>query len=277
MKKISLVISALLIGLFYFHSSAQQAHSIDKEIQDAFTARADTVEGHIIQYRETLICPEASDSAVLVLFLHSAGGRGDDNLSQLGMRAIKDIYEYLRQHDVHAYFIAPQCPQTASWNGSAPGGDRPRGNGSSSHRPIFDDRKTKLDDATPYVKYLMPFLKRYVAAHPISNSKIFVLGASMGAAGVWELLAEYPRFFAAAMPVSGSYRGKDLAPFIQTSVVCVTGTEENSFENNKRMIDRLRAAGGDATFISLEGMRHVDACDRAFSVQNLDQLFSKHR
>ena len=277
MKKLYIILFSILIGNLCNLGFAQRNHSIPKEIKEAFTAKTDTVGNQILQYRETLICPEASDSAAFVIFLHSAGGRGNDNLSHLGMPAIKDIYDYLKQHNIHAYFIAPQCPKTASWNGVAPGGDRPRGDGSSPNRPLFGDRKEKLEDNTPYVEYLMPFVKQYVAEHPISKSKIYILGASMGAAGVWELLAENPDFFTAAMPASGAYRGKNLTPFKHTPIVCTTGTEENTFNKNKRVVEKLQQAGADATFIPLSGMRHVDACNRAFSSQNLDILFSKHR
>ena len=277
MKKLYIILFSIIIANLCNLVFAQRNHPIPKEIIEAFTPKTDTVGNQIIQYRETIICPEASDSATLVLFLHSAGGRGNDNLSHLGMPAVKDIYDYLKQHNIHAYFIAPQCPKTASWNGVAPGGDRPRGDGSSPHRPLFGDRKEKLEDNTPYVEYLMPFLKQYVAERSISKSQIYILGASMGAAGVWELLAKNPEFFTAAMPASGAYRGKNLTPFKHTPIVCTTGTEESTFNRNKRVVEKLQQVGADATFIPLSGMRHVDACNRAFSSQNLDILFSKHR
>lgn len=264
----------LVAFVFCVSAYAQRPHSVDKELQAAFIARVDTVNGHAIQYREALVCPEASDSAALVIFMHSAGGRGDDNLSHLAMPAVKAIHDYLKKQNIHAYFIAPQCPRTAAWNGVAPGGDRPRGDGSSPMRPLFVDRKEKLKDTTPYVEYLMPFLREYVANHPISASKIYILGASMGAAGVWELLVQNPGFFAAAMPASGAYRGKNLTPLKYTPIVCTTGTEENTYNKNKRVIEKLQSAGADATFIPLSGLRHVDACNRAFTTENLDLLFS---
>lgn len=277
MKNLLVTLLSIFIGTLCNFGFAQHSHSVPEEIKEAFTAKVDTTNGQTIQYRETLICPEASDSAALVIFLHSAGGRGSDNLSHLAMPAIKDIYHYLKQHNIHAYFIAPQCPKTASWNGVASGGDRPRGDGSSPHRPLFGNRKDKLEDNTPYVDYLMPFLKQYIADRPISKSKIYILGASMGAAGIWQLLADYPVFFTAAMPASGAYRGKNLTPLKYTPIICTTGTEENSFNKNKLVIDKLQKAGADATFIPLNGMRHIDACNRAFTSQNLDLLFSKHR
>lgn len=272
MKRISLVSLALLVGTLYSICYAQRNLPVAKEIQEAFIARTDTISGQAIHYRETLICPEASDSMALVIFLHSAGWRGSDNLSHLGMPALKDIYEYLSQHKIHAYFIAPQCPETASWNGLAPGSLR-----SSPHRPLFDDRMEKLEDGTPYVEYLMPFLKQYITDRPISKSKIYILGASMGAAGTWQLISQYPDFFSAAMPVSAVFSGKDITPLKSTPIVCVTGSEENSFNKNRSMIEKLREAGAEAIFIPLNGLGHVEACNKAFSVQNLDLLFSLHR
>lgn len=277
MKNLSLVLFVLLIGFICNFNYAQRNHSVPKDLNEAFAAKNATINGQNIQYRETLICPEASDSAALVIFLHSAGGRGDDNMSHLGMPAVKDIYNYLKQHNIHAYFIAPQCPKTASWDGIAPGGDKLRTNGSNPHRPLFGEQKGKLTDNTPYVEYLIPFLRQYVNEFPISKSKIYILGTSMGASGIWEILAKYPDFFAAAMPVSAAYRGKNLTPFKTVPIVCATGTEEKSFNRNKQIIDKLRDTGADATFIPLNGMCHVDACNRAFTTQNLDLLFSKHR
>lgn len=275
MKKLLFFVLIIFLGTVYCY--AQRKNSVPQIVSEAFVAKVDTVDGQLIRYRETLICPEASDSAALVIFLHSAGGRGSDNFSHIGMPAIKDIYEYLEQHKIHAYFIAPQCPETESWSGVAPDGKKSfRGR---SHKHVSNPRNDKqaVEDKTPYIEHLMPFLKKYVEEHPVSKSKIYILGASMGAAGVWMLISQNPSFFAAAMPASGAFGGSDLTSQKCTPVVCTVGTEENSYDKNKRVIQKLKGAGADATFIPLNGMGHVDACNRAFTSANLDLLFSKHR
>lgn len=277
MRTIALLLLTTLSVFFCDLCHAQRRNAVPKEIQQAFTAKIDSSEYQNILYREAVIHPELSDSAMLVIFLHSAGGRGDDNLSHLGMPAVKDIYNYLESHNLHAYFIAPQCPKTASWNGVAPGGDRPRGAGPGLRRAPFEKSQETLKDETPYVRYLMPFIKNYVARHPISHSKIYILGASMGAAGVWEIIAGNPDFFTAAMPASGAYRGTNLTPLKQTPIVCTTGTKESSCKKNKKVIQQLSNAGADATFIPLNGLSHIEACNKAFTEENLNLLFSKHR
>ena len=67
MKKLYIIIFSILIGNLCNLGFAQRNHSIPKEIKDAFTAKTDSVGNQIIQYRETLISPEASDSAALIL------------------------------------------------------------------------------------------------------------------------------------------------------------------------------------------------------------------
>lgn len=277
MKKITLILFTLLIASIGNYSFAQRNHSVPKEIKGAFTAKADTVNGHIIQFREALISPEASDSAALVIFLHGASGRGNDNSSQLSGNAVSDIYNYLQRKNIHTYFIAPQCPETASWNGVNSGENRPRGNGMRPHRSPFEGSSETLEDNTPYIEHIMPFLEKYVSEHPVSKSKIVIIGRSMGAAGTWLLIAKNPNYFRAALISSGGYRGKNIAPLLKTPVVCTVGTQENSYSRINELVGKLQSSGADATIVPIYGADHKKACDKSFSEENLDLLFSKHR
>lgn len=72
-----------------------------------FTAK----DGTIVKYRWS--APEKTEAGKtypLVLFLHGAGERGDDNTAQLrhGVHAILSGAEKLNQP---AFLIAPQCPK----------------------------------------------------------------------------------------------------------------------------------------------------------------------
>ena len=275
MKKSSLILLSLLFGTIWNHSYAQPNKSVPKEIKKAFMAKADTLNGHMLLYRETLLSPASPDSVSLVVFLHGASGRGNDNLSQLKGTGVRDIYDYLSQNNIAAYFIAPQCPQTSSWTGRGFSGHRRPHRG--PYGPIQYDIKQQMVDTIPYVEYLMPFLEKYVSEHPINTSKIYIVGRSMGAAGTWLLVANNPNFFTAAMMSSGGYRGKDIEAFLKTPIICTVGTQEPSFFRIKQLVERLQSAGADATFIPLNGADHREACDISFSKENLDLLFSKHR
>ncbi|MDE7386299.1 MAG: hypothetical protein K2N28_04085 [Muribaculaceae bacterium] len=277
MKKLSLILFAILIASIGNYCYAQRNQTVAKEIKEAFKARTDTVNARVIQFRETLISPEASDSAALIIFLHGASGRGKDNLSQLAGNAVCDIYNYLQRKNIHAYFIAPQCPETASWNGENSRDNRPRGNGMRPHRSPFEGGVENLKDNTPYIEHLMPFLEKYVSEHPISKSKIFIIGRSMGAAGTWLLIAKNPDYFQAALISSGGYRGKNIAPLLKTPVVCTVGTQENSYSRINELVGKLQSSGADATIVPIYDADHKKACDKSFTEENLDLLFSKHR
>lgn len=274
MKKASLLLPVLLIGTLCF--AQRSAMSVSEELLTAFSPKTATIDSRPVLYRETLVHPEKADSAALVIFLHSAGGRGDDNLSPLGMPAVQSIYDYLTANGQKAYILVPQCPRTASWNGIAPGVGR-QADSSGRHRPATKGDGMTLENATPYVRCLMPLIKDFAGSHPVDPSRIYILGASMGAAGVWEIIADNPDFFAAGMAVSGAYRGYNIMNLTATPIVCAVGTEENTFDMNRRITERLNALGADAVFIPLDGLRHVQACNTAFTPENLDLVFSKTR
>lgn len=277
MKPSSILLIAAIVATSSVHAERRPS-DISGELLTDFEAKSDTLGQRPIPYREAVIHPESSDSATLVIFLHSAGGRGTDNLAPLGMPATKKIHDYLQQRGTRAYMLVPQCPETASWNGVAPGSDRPRGNGSSPMRPLFGDKIRPIEDKTPLVRHIIPMIDRYLAEHPtISPRRIYILGASMGGAGVWELLAENPGRFRGAMIASGAYRGKSIDNILGTQVVCTAGTEENTYQKCRKLVERLDKAGGTATFIPLNGQRHVDACNNAFTPENLDILFGPRR
>ena len=66
--------------------------------------------GGALRYR--MLSPatvEAGRKYPLVLFLHGAGERGDDNAMQL-LWGVWPLVTYMRQKGIEGYVIAPQCP-----------------------------------------------------------------------------------------------------------------------------------------------------------------------
>ena len=274
MKKLLFILIAAMVSSAAFAQRTSRGAS--KELLSQFTEQCDTADNYPIRYRMAQIGSDSIVQPILVIFLHSAGGRGDDNKTQLGMPAVEDILRYLQAKNMSAYFLVPQCPRSASWNGIAPGdGNRRRGSGSSPNRPLFGDKET-LADKTPFVNHLRPWLDAFVSANNIGPHKIYILGASMGAAGVWEIVAQNPEFFSGAMAASGMYRGKQYSNLLDTPIICTAGTEEDSHDKCKKLVEKLVKAGGKTIFESLDGMNHIDACNRAFTSERLDKLFGTH-
>ncbi len=149
-----------------------------------------TALGDTVPYRE--LTPKESirkKKFPLVLFLHGAGERGNDNQKQLTHGANMFENPAVRE-EYPAYVIFPQCPAEGYWI-------RPsRGTLNSpsthlSHRPY-----TPVDDVKQLVDY-------YLANYPIDTDRVYVIGLSMGGMGTYQITSKYPDLFAAAVPICG--------------------------------------------------------------------------
>lgn len=115
---------------------------------------------------------EPSKRWPLLVFLHGSGERGDDNQSQLnhGVRHFAGL---------EAIVVAPQCPRDDSWGGTWFGGP------TRSQAAVLE---------------LVNILR---ARRTVDPQRVVLVGASMGAIGGWELIANHPRVFDAAALLCG--------------------------------------------------------------------------
>lgn len=129
----------------------------------------------------------AEKSYPLVLFLHGAGERGDDNSLQL-----KNVVKTLFADDdspVHdSIFILPQCATGAQWV------DTPWANGSYSLDDVF---------ASAHHEALLELLAFVRNSYSVDADRLYVMGISMGGFGTWDMIMRHPDTFAAAIPVCG--------------------------------------------------------------------------
>lgn len=118
---------------------------------------------------------DAQQSYPVILFLHGAGERGNDNEAQLdnaangAMRLLDDANLALQP----VFMIAPQCFANGWWGGAP------------------------LETAVAIVGQI-------AAEYSIDPDRIYVTGVSMGGMGTWSALAAHPDRFAAAVPMSGN-------------------------------------------------------------------------
>jgi len=111
----------------------------------------------------------------LVLFLHGAGERGNDNEAQLGNNAngalqlLGDAQLALQP----VFMIAPQCPTDGWWSGAT-------------------------------LASAIGLVDQVAAAYHIDPDRVYVTGLSMGGMGTWSAVTAQPNRFAAAVPMSGN-------------------------------------------------------------------------
>jgi len=128
----------------------------------------------------------------VVLFLHGAGERGNDNEKQLVHGSSLFSKDTVREK-FPAVVIFPQCPQEDYWSNVE-----------------IDRNKQPLELKFQYSKGptkalgLIMALMDSIAAEPfVKKDQIYVMGLSMGGMGTFELLYRKPDMFAAAVPICG--------------------------------------------------------------------------
>jgi predicted peptidase len=146
----------------------------------------------------------------LVLFLHGAGERGDD-------------LEIVKKHgppklvaqgkEFPFVLISPQCPSGTRWN--------------------------------PHE--LANLLDHAANTYRIDRQRIYVTGLSMGGAGTWSLLAEYPGKCAAAIPICGRGDVAAAEKLAKTPIRIFVGAKDRAetVKNCEDMAAALKKAGGD--------------------------------
>lgn len=205
----------------------------------------------------------------LILFLHGAGERGNDNESQLVHGARLFATDYL-QARYPAVVLFPQCPTGAYW--SQVEVDR----GSS---PIKFDFKYG-EAPTKALGLVMDLLDSTLAEPYIDPDRIYLMGLSMGGMGSFELLARNPDLFAAAIPICGGGDPASVGPYAQkTPLWVIHGARDQVVDpmQSMEMVEALLGAGAHPRFSLYEFANH-NSWDPAFAEPDLlPWLFSHHK
>jgi len=228
-------------------------------------------DGKVLPYR--ILYPENYDKSKkypVMLFLHGAGERGNDNEAQLTHGAKLFLADSNRKN-FPCFVIIPQCPGESYWSSAII--DR-------SAQPL--KISFNYDSAAvmwPLVSAI-EVLKQTVQSESIDKSRIYITGLSMGGMGTFEAVYRNPGFFVAAMPICG---GGDVVRYdkrINTTSFWVFHGDADavvSVEQSRAMVKRLKKLKVDVTYTEYPGVNH-NSWDNAFAEPAyLSWLFSQTR
>lgn len=142
------------------------------------------VDGTALPYRQTVIGAELPGPYALVLFLHGAGERGNDNVQHL-VFGYKPMTRYCVDNGIKAVLLFPQCPKRKLW--------------SAIRIPDIDPPLTP--EPTPPLAAAVHLLCGKIVEYEPKH--VLAVGISMGGYGVWDLLTRYPDMFTAGMAICG--------------------------------------------------------------------------
>jgi predicted peptidase len=184
---------------------------------------------------------EAGKTYPLVLFLHGAGERGNDNQQQLkhGVRSILENAEKLGEP---CFLIAPQCEAEQWWS------------------PL-DGPKTHLTAASqpnPRLESVLALVAEFSKTHPVDPARFYVTGISMGGFGTWDILGRIPEKIAAALPVCGGGDVKLVSRYKDVPIWTFHGDADPTVPvlATLEMLVALKQAGGAPKFTIYPDVKH---------------------
>ena len=119
-------------------------------------------------------------------------------------------------------------------------------------------------------KDVLEVLRLMKATYKVDESRIYLIGHSMGAIGTWALGAKYPNIWAALVPFSG-VASPTLAEQMKGIPQFVVHGDNDATVNvsgSRNMVAALKKAGANVTYIEVAGGSHTNMV-----VPNLSQAF----
>jgi predicted peptidase len=196
----------------------------------------------------------------VIFFLHGAGERGSDNEVQLTHGADLFLQPDFRKNQ-QVIVIFPQAASEDYW-----------ANVDVDRAPDPNIYSFKVDAPVTQSMSLLLGLIDDVTQRPYVNSDhMMVMGLSMGGMGTFEVLAQRPGRFTAAIPICGGAH-PDLVSKMDTSTPLWVfhGEQDNvvPFSASEIMVEAYQNAGGKVKFTAYPEAAH-DSWNNAFAEANL--------
>jgi len=174
----------------------------------------------------------------LVIFLHGAGERGNDNEGNI--KHIQILYNHNVLNKWPSFVLAPQCPEKQVWSDMMYG-------------KSFSSKPTRP------MEMLIQLIDKVQREYPIDPSRIYVTGVSMGGFGTWDLLARFPNRFAAGVPICGGADERIVAKIKHIPVWVFHGSDDEVVPPalSRKMVTALQAAGALPGYTEYPGIKHT--------------------
>lgn len=265
MKNRMRLVVGLLTAMTLLVTSGVMAQSKDEFKKEQFISKNDT-----LNYR--ILFPEnfsEEEKYPVVLVLHGAGERGDDNESQL-VHGSDLFLDSENRKDYPAIVIFPQAPKEDYWAKVEVKRDT---------MPYqFDFKNTEAP--TKSLDLVMKMMDSVVAQDFVNKDKVYVGGLSMGGMGTYEIIYKKPEMFAAAFAICGGANPEIAKDYPKGFNIWIFHGEKDDLvppRLSKAMARSINHHGGNAK-VSLYPEDNHNSWDSAFSEPYLlEWLFSHNR
>src|SRR5437762_13853951 len=207
----------------------------------------------------------------LVIFLHGAYERGNDNEAQLNIGGRFFLADSNR-HNFPAIIIFPQCPVNDRWAYF----DTELDSVGLVKRVNFPFRK----EPTAIISLLKQVLDSLLNLSFVNAKKIYIGGLSQGGMGVFDIVARYPDIFAAAFPICGAGKVSTADKFAkQTAIWIFHGKDDDVVPVyfSRQFYHKLKRLDADVQYTEYPGVKHNSWVNAFQEKELLSWLFSKSK
>ena len=252
----------IIYVLIFFLANNLNSQNFELFENKIFVFKNDTLNYRILKplnYDETKQYP-------VHLFLHGAGERGNDNVSQL-IHGGKLFLEKENREKYKSWVIFPQCSKDDRWPSII----------SDNWNKTFENKTTTPNKSLGLVIKLMD---KFVEKKQVDKQRIYISGLSMGGMGTFEMLYRRPDMFAAATPICGngiSQLAKSYAAKVPIWIFHGSDDEVVSPKHSLKMAKAIIDSGGSPKMTLYENVNH-GSWNNAFSEKDfLKWIHSKSK
>lgn len=205
---------------------------------------------------------KADQKIPVILLLHGAGERGNDNKRQIA-HGFSQLANYSIKSNKPTIIIAPQCPNGKQWVNV-------KWNTTEHDMP---------ESPSESLKMAIELLQNKISSMPIDKKRVYITGLSMGGYGTWDAISRHPDLFAAALPLCGGADTKQAAKLTKLPIWTVHGDKDGAIpvSRSRDIIKAIKDAGGKPLYTEHPGVGH-NVWSRTYSDKKvLDWLFSQKK
>lgn len=253
-----------MLVIFMCSGNAMYSQDLSMYVKKTFAS----ADGTQLPYR--ILFPENYDKEKkypLILVLHGAGERGDDNEKQL-VHGSKLFLDSTVRRSYPAIVVFPQCPRESYWSSVT------IGRGQGPLRLSFDYN----NPITPPLRDAISLVRRLTEDEAVDTRRVYITGLSMGGMGTFEAVHRFPDLFAAALPICG---GGDTAHYkkVKTPFWVFHGTDDSTVDVkfSRAMVKKLEDLKVKVKYTEYPGVNH-NSWDNAFAEEDfLKWMFRQKR
>lgn len=220
--------------------------------------------GDTLKYRQLFPDYNPQRKLPLVIFLHGAGERGNDNEAQLKWGVPNFATDQNMQ--LHpAFVIAPQCPKNASW--------------ANITRDANGSGIQMAKTATKQMELLIALIQEFSKKFPVDTNRIYITGLSMGGFGTFDAIERYPNLFAAAVPVCGGGDISKASSIKHIPIWIFHGAQDATVSPSLSlsMVDALTKSGAKPGYTQYPEVGHFSWIAAYSDHLMMDWLFRQHK